>query len=63
LIAFLADYGAYLHRVRRASEPELRRRKQTRPNQIRWAVMEHLIEKWSVPDLTEAHRVELVDAC
>jgi len=62
LIAFLADYGARIRIVYvEASETELRRRNQQRERAIPWTVIENLLEKWSVPDLTEAHEIELLE--
>jgi predicted kinase len=60
LIAFLAGYDARIRIVYvEASEAELRRRNQQRQHPLPWAVIEGLTEKWSVPDRTEAHQVEL----
>lgn len=60
LVAFLADYGARIRIVYvEAPEAELRRRNQRRDKKLPWTVIENLLEKWSVPDRTEAHEVEL----
>lgn len=58
LIGFFADYRAHVRIVYvEAPEAELRSRNQGR---LPWAVVEGLLDKWSVPDVTEAHAVEIV---
>jgi len=41
---------------------ELRRRNQQRERKLPWTVIENLLEKWSVPDRTEAHQVDLPES-
>jgi predicted kinase len=59
LISFFAEYGARVRIVYvETSEPQLRRR--ARDRSVPTAVIDRLIEKWSVPDLTEAHAIDFV---
>jgi predicted kinase len=63
LVTFLANYGTRVRIVYvEAPEIELRRRNQQREKKIPWTVIESLLEKWSVPDRTEAHQVELPES-
>jgi predicted kinase len=61
LIRLFSDYGASTRIVYVETDyEELLRRNRQRARQIPAAAIEHLIEKWEVPDLTEAHRVDVV---
>src|SRR5262249_48640872 len=59
LISFFAEYRARVCVVYvETTEPELRRR--ARDRSVPMAVIDRLLEKWSVPDLTEAHAIDFV---
>jgi tRNA uridine 5-carbamoylmethylation protein Kti12 len=58
-IQLFADYQACL-RIVYAEAPEERLERQNRQRQspVPQAVLERLLDRWEVPDSTEAHRVE-----
>ena len=60
LVSLFASYRARIRIVYvEAPERDLRRRNRERANAVPEAVLDRLIEKWTVPDRTEAHEVEL----
>jgi predicted kinase len=60
-IALFADYGARVRIVYlEASEPRLRRQNRERAAKVPDAVLDRLLDRWEVPDLTEAHQVDYV---
>jgi putative nucleotidyltransferase with HDIG domain len=63
LVDLLLDYGARVRIVYLDAPPELAlRRNRQRPAPVPESVIVRLAEKAEPPDLTEAHRVEIVDA-
>jgi predicted kinase len=60
-IDLFAAYGARVRIVYLEEPPERQaRRNQERPQAVPWRVVERLLDRWEVPDLTEAHRVDYV---
>ncbi len=60
-VALFADYGARVRIVYVESSPEvLRRRNRSRERPVPEQVVERLLDRWEVPDLTEAHQVDWV---
>jgi putative nucleotidyltransferase with HDIG domain len=56
-----ASYGAAIRIVYvEVPEPALRLQNRSRPRPVPDAVMDRLLERWEVPDLTECHSLELV---
>jgi predicted kinase len=63
LIDLFAGYKARIEIVyREVSEPDLRRQNRERARPVPDRVIDALLERWTVPDLTEAHGVETVVA-
>jgi predicted kinase len=61
LIAFFSEYGACVRIVYvEAAQSELLRRNRARSHPVPESVIEKLAQRLCVPDLTEAHRVEMV---
>src|SRR5205814_6780906 len=60
-LGLLADYHARIRVVYvEAPEGRLLRQNRQRPAPVPQAVLERLLERWEVPDRTEAHRVDWV---
>jgi len=58
LLALFRDYRARTHIVYcETTEAELRRRNAARPDPVPRAAIDRMIERWTVPDPTEAHAV------
>jgi predicted kinase len=61
LVQLFLDYDAYVRIVYvEVPAATLRRQNQERPARVPAAVIERLLGKWELPDLTEAHEVEWV---
>jgi predicted kinase len=61
-LALAANYRARVEVVAiEAAEATVRARNRTRADPVPDAVLDRLIRRWEAPDLTEAHRVHLVD--
>jgi predicted kinase len=60
-VGLLADYGARVRIVYvEAPEERIRAQNRARPSPVPERVIDGLLDRWEVPDLTEAHRVEWV---
>jgi predicted kinase len=63
LIALFLDYGARVRIVYLEAPPDvLRRQNRERARPVPQAVLERMLARWEVPDLTEAHQVDYVVA-
>lgn len=61
LISLFLDYGARVRIVYLEAPPEiLRRQNRERERPVPAAVLERMLARWEVPDLTEAHQVDYV---
>lgn len=61
VVDFLAGYGARVHIVHLEAPPDrLRSQNRERREPVPQNVIDRLVGKWSVPDLTEAHRLTWV---
>lgn len=59
VVSLFADYNARVRFVYlECDEPTLRARNRERTHRVPDAVIDRLIDKWSPPDLTEAHAIE-----
>jgi predicted kinase len=62
LVSLCYDYGARVRIVHvETTEPELRARNRARQRQVPDSVIDRLLERWEVPDLTEAHEVVWIE--
>ena len=62
LLGLLASYNVRVRYVYvEASEETLRERNQARRRPVPWKAVRRMIQRWSVPDATEAHEVSYVD--
>jgi predicted kinase len=60
-IRLFADYKAWIRIVyREVPEEQLVRQNRQRPTPVPQAVIERLLERWEVPDRTEAHQVDWI---
>jgi tRNA uridine 5-carbamoylmethylation protein Kti12 len=63
LVALFLDHGARVRIVYLEAPPDvLRRQNRERARPVPQAVLERMLARWEVPDLTEAHQVDYVVA-